>query len=278
MSEKLSDHLDERQLADLKKAVVLVAQEAANFIQSQYAVFDNQAVEEKDLNSLVSYVDIEAEKLIVSGLKELLVHASFVTEEDTIMETHASVFTWVIDPLDGTTNFIHQLPFFSVSIALKYEETYVLGVVYDIMHDDVFSAALGQGAWLNDRSISVSSDCNLSDVVLATGFPYNSFEQMESYLSLFRVLFQSTRGLRRYGSAALDLCYVAKGSFAGFFEYGLNEWDIAAGICIVREAGGAVSDFQGQDRAVENETILATNYNIHDEMLSLIREHYHPIT
>jgi myo-inositol-1(or 4)-monophosphatase len=261
-------------LSHLKTATCHVAKEAGLFIRSQLHRLNVDDVAVKDLNSLVSYVDIESEKRIVAGLRRLLPGAGFITEEETTAQSADSNSPqWVIDPLDGTTNFIHRLPFFAVSIALKLDDHYILGVVYDIMNDQMYSAARGQGAFMNDKLISVSPASELSETLLATGFPYNTFESMDFYLAMFRDLFPKTRGVRRCGSAALDLCYVAKGSFAGFFEFGLNEWDIAAGICLVSEAGGHVSDFQGESKMVQSKTILATNSMVHGELLTLLQSH-----
>ena len=252
----------------------MVAKGAGSFIRQQLREFESGDVIIKDFNSLVSYVDIEAEKKIVAGLHRLLPEAGFVTEEDTHAHPGDEDYVWIIDPLDGTTNFIHALPFFGVSIAMKCKEEIVLGVVYDVMHDILFEASIGGGARANDQQLSVSTRSQLSDAVLATGFPYNSFGQMEQYLNLFRVLFQETRGIRRFGSAALDLCYVANGSFGGFFEYGLNIWDIAAGICIVKEAGGTVTDFNGGQEMEKQKTILATNGLLHPPMKQYIDQYF----
>lgn len=260
--------------SSIRQTVGEIAKEAGAFIKGELNALNPEDILVKDFNSLVSYVDIEAEKKIVSRLKELLPQASFHTEEGTVTDGRQRDYIWIIDPLDGTTNFMHQVPFFSVSIALQHQGNYILGVVYDVMHDNVFSAEKGQGAWMDENRIQVSPTTNLADAVLATGFPYNSFDQMESYLSLFRELFQSTRGIRRLGSAALDLCYVAKGSFAGFYEYGLNEWDIAAGICILIEAGGQVSDFNGSENFVQGKTILATNGHTHNELQTMLQKHF----
>ena len=266
-------------LAMLLPQVGDIARDAGQFIKSQLHKLEESQIKTKDLNSLVSYVDVEAENRVVKGLRVLLPDADFLTEEGTVSRSkEAQNWCWVIDPLDGTTNFIHRIPFFSVSIALKYQEKYVLGVVFDVMQDELFSAAEGVGAYSNNVRIHTSSQNVLADALLATGFPYNSFEHMEAYLSLFRDLFQSTRGLRRLGSAALDLCYVAKGSFAGFYEYGLNEWDIAAGICILKEAGGQISDFQGGNKMVAARSILATNSHLHQELLRRIKTNFNAST
>lgn len=259
---------------DLLEDVSQLAKDAGSFIRTELGKFSSDKIEVKDFNSLVSYVDIEAERMIVAGLQRLVPSAGFVTEESTVEQSQESDWRWIIDPLDGTTNFMHAIPFFAVSIALKHKEEYVIGVIYDVMHDKLFSARKGKGAHVNGKTLRVSPADQLSDSVLATGFPYNSFEWMERYLNLFRELFQSTRGVRRIGSAALDLCYVANGSFAGFYEYGLNEWDIAAGICIVNEAGGKVTDFYGGQEVNSTKTILASNAKLHEELLGLIDRHF----
>lgn len=274
MSKESKIHFDGLPINEIRKTVNEIAKDAGVFIKSQLNLLEPDEIQVKDYNSLVSYVDIEAEKLIVKSLSNIIPDAGFITEEDATENQVFNKFTWIIDPLDGTTNFIHRIPFFSVSIALKFQEEYILGVVYDVMHDLTFSASKGDGAYINQKRIYVSREGQLSEAVLATGFPYNVFESMEQYLSLFRILFQRTRGIRRLGSAALDLCYVASGSFTGFYEYGLNEWDIAAGICILKEAGGEVSDFKGTNNFVQDKTILATNKLIHAELLNLIKKHF----
>jgi len=251
-----------------------IAKQAGQFIKSELNRFNESDIVVKDFNSLVSYVDIEAEKLIVNGLKELIPDAGFVTEEETIETTAKKELNWIIDPLDGTTNFMHGLPYFSVSIALRENDKYVLGVVYDIMHDVLFEAVKGNGARANGKPIHVTKEAQLSNAVLATGFPYNSFDWMERYLNLFRELFQKTRGIRRFGSAALDLCYVARGNFASFYEYGLSEWDVAAGICIVEEAGGQVCDFSGGTNMIPGKTIIASSGKLHGEILQIIQKHF----
>ena len=205
----------------------------------------------------------------------LLPGSSFITEEGTVkQEVDDSDPIWIIDPLDGTTNFMYGLPYFSVSIALKSLGQIHLGVVYDIMHDGMYSGVLDKGAYLNGRRIAVTEESQLGESVLATGFPYVTFDKMQDYLLLFQALVKQARGIRRFGSAALDLCFVAKGSFAGYYEYGLNDWDIAAGTCIVREAGGYVTDFYGGSDFPGVKGVLATNGKIHSELQAVINTYY----
>lgn len=240
----------------------VVAKAAGDFIRNERKGFDRDKVEHKGLNDLVSYVDKETEKLIVEGLRQILPQADFITEEGTAARDGRS-YTWIIDPLDGTTNFIHGLPVFSVSIGLRYEEEIVLGVVYEVNNDEMFYAVKGQGAYLNGERIRVSQANALEESLIATGFPYSAFGRIDDYLKVLRALMEKCHGLRRLGSAAIDLCYVACGRVDGFFEYDLKPYDVAAGVIIVLEAGGKVSDFkQGNDYLFGGE-VLATNNHIH---------------
>ncbi|MFT6850626.1 MAG: myo-inositol-1(or 4)-monophosphatase [Sphingobacteriales bacterium] len=251
--------------------VQLVARQAGDFIRLEREKFSQSEVVEKGLNDLVSYVDISAEKIIVNGLKEIIPQAGFLTEEKTTTLKDEDVF-WIIDPLDGTTNFIHGLPVFSVSIALSVQNELVLGVVYEVGRDEMFAAIKGQGATMNGKSICVSAQGDGRKTLVATGFPYNNFEKEEAYISLFRKFMNHTHGLRRFGSAAVDLCYVACGRFDGFFEYNLNAWDVAGGAVIVKEAGGTVSNFENGTEFIEKREILATNTKVHLEFVGFTKE------
>lgn len=242
-----------------------VAREAGAFIRKERLSFDLKKVEQKGLNDLVSYVDKEAEKIIVDRLSQILPEADFITEEGT-GHTSGKDYTWIIDPLDGTTNFIHGLPIFSVSIGLKYREEIVLGVVYEVNFNECFYAAKGHGAFCNGNHISVSPAKTLGESLIGTGFPYSAFGQIDNYLAVLRILMGKCHGLRRMGSAAVDLCYVACGRLDGFFEYDLKSYDVAAGIIIIQEAGGRVSDFEMGDDFLFGKKIVATNGLIHDEL------------
>lgn len=213
-----------------------------DYIRGEAIGFEQSKVEEKGLNDLVSYVDKTAEQILVDGLKKILPEAGFITEEGTAGFTKEK-YRWVVDPLDGTTNFTHGLPIYAISIALMNDKQVIIGVVYEINKDEMFWASEGSGAWMNGQQIKVSPRTELRESLLATGFPYYDFEQMEAYLKILNDLMQNTHGLRRMGSAAVDLAYVACGRFEGFFEYNLNAWDVAAGSLIVTEAGGRVTDF-----------------------------------
>jgi myo-inositol-1(or 4)-monophosphatase len=222
---------------------------------------------------MVSYVDKTAEIALVKGLRILLPEAGFVTEEKTATIA-GEQYDWIIDPLDGTTNFIHGLPTYAISIALQCDGELVLGVVYEINRDECFSAWKNGGAYLNDKQISVSKASAIENTLLATGFPYYEFGRLDAYLAVLKELMQRCHGVRRIGSAAIDLAYVACGRFDGYFEFNLNSYDVAAGIVLVREAGGQVFDFTGGNNSIERREMLATNGLISDELLLILEEKF----
>lgn len=229
-----------------------------------------QDIEVKSLNSLVSYVDKNAEKKIIERLSSLLSEAGFIAEEGT-SEKEGDIYNWIIDPLDGTTNFLHGLPVYSVSIALKENDKIVLGVVYEVNHDECFYAWEGGGAFLNQDKIKVSPTPTLKDSLLATGVPYYDYERVDAYFGLLKELAQKSRGIRRMGSSAVDLAYVACGRFDAFFEYSLHAWDVAAGAFIVKEAGGNVFDFSGNQNWLFGKEIVACNAHLSDVMCNKIQ-------
>jgi myo-inositol-1(or 4)-monophosphatase len=260
-------------LSNLTHNVIKITKEVGQFIRNEALTFDIQRIEYKGTNDMVSYVDKSAEKKLVSALSELVPEAGFITEERTIDKT-GELYNWVIDPLDGTTNFIHGIPVYSVSVALEYKKEVVLGVVYEINRDECFSAWQNGGAYLNGKVIRVSKALQLKDTLLATGFPYHDFKRQSPYMNAFGELMQKCHGLRRIGSAAVDLAYVACGRFDGFFEYNLNYYDIAAGIVLVREAGGEIFDFSGGTEFINKQELISTNTNISKELVSLIKKHF----
>lgn len=261
------------ELAALSQEVVYLAKQVGKFIREESQSFNREDIEYKGLNDLVSYVDKTAEVQLVAGLSELISSAGFVTEEKTIQKI-GEAYNWIIDPLDGTTNFIHGIPTFSISIALEFNSQLILGVIYEINRDECFYAWQNGGAYLNGHRIQVSTTTKLSNTLLATGFPYYDFKKQVPYLNLFQELMQKCHGLRRIGSAAVDLAYVACGRFDGYFEYNLNSWDVAAGIVIVEEAGGSVFDFSGTDQMLRAREIVATNGLISEELLNTIKKHF----
>jgi myo-inositol-1(or 4)-monophosphatase len=258
-------------LLNILEQTKAVAKEAGDFIRNERLNFDLGKVEQKGLNDLVSYVDKETEKIIVERLSKILPEADFITEEGTAARDGKD-YTWIIDPLDGTTNFIHGLPIFSVSIGLKYQEEIVLGVVYEINLDECFYAVKGKGAFCNGSPIRVSKAQNLEESLIATGFPYSAFSRIDDYLKILRVFMEKCHGIRRLGSAAVDLCYVACGRFDGFYEYDLKPYDVAAGIIIIQEAGGTVTDFNMGRNYLFGGEVLASNNHIHHQFYSEIQK------
>lgn len=259
-------------LKQLTEQVALLSREIAAFIEGESHKFTEASVESKSLNNLVSYVDKVAERRFVDGLKDLLPEAGFIAEEGTGEQVEG--LNWVIDPLDGTTNFVHGVPCYCTSVALIEDGEIQLGVVLEVNRDECFSAWRGGGATLNGAPINVSDRNHLQDSLLATGFPYDDFGFESEYMDLLRELMHRTRGIRRLGSAAADLAYVACGRFEAFYEYGLNSWDVAAGVILVREAGGKVSGFKPSKDPVFDEEIVASNSAIHAELLEVIERNW----
>ena len=260
-------------LEQTTQEVIEVARHAGEFLRKESHKIAASDVVEKSLNSLVTYVDKEAENQIVGALKTVLPEAGFIAEENPDLMKHSSL-NWIIDPLDGTTNYIHGVPVYAVSIALEQDHEILLGVVYEVSRDECFYSWAGAPSYLNGSTITVSGTQSLQNSLLATGFPYHDYGIMDPYLSLFDELMRSSRGIRRLGSAAVDLCYVAAGRFEVFYEYGLNPWDVAAGALIVRNANGAVSDFKGGDNYIYGNGIVASNRLTHDEFLSKLSKHF----
>lgn len=253
--------------------VIAITRLVGNFIRKESMAFDTQAIEYKGLNDLVSYVDKMAEQQLVKNLTKLIPDAGFITEEETI-DSIGKNFTWIIDPLDGTTNFIHGIPTFSISIALYQENEPVIGVVYEINRGEMFYTYKGGSAFLNGKPIQVSTNENLSQCLLATGFPYYQFDKQPQYMQLFTEMMQRCHGLRRIGSAAVDLAYVACGRFDAYFEYNLNAYDVAAGAYLVQQAGGRVLNFSGGKEILETREVLATNSRVTDEILVSINKYF----
>ncbi|WP_347157619.1 inositol monophosphatase family protein [Pontibacter chitinilyticus] len=260
-------------LNQLSQNLNILARSVGAFIQHEATNFDRSKVEMKGFNDLVSYVDKQAEQKLVDGLKKLLPEAGFITEEGT-ETTKGERYNWIIDPLDGTTNFTHGMPVYCVSVALADGNEMVLGVVYDPNRDECFSAFKNGGAFLNDKAIRVTDTPALKNALIATGFPYYDFNLMQQYLQVMAGFMNKSHGVRRLGSAALDLVYVACGRLEGFFEYNLNPWDVAAGVLIVQEAGGQLSKFTEGGDYVFGREVVASNGKIHGEMLETIAEHW----
>jgi len=261
--------MDLTTLSSLCERVIGIVAGTADFLEKELGKVQSGDIETKSLNSLVSYVDKTAEQQLVEQLQKLLPESSFLTEEETVLQSEGE-FRWIIDPLDGTTNFLHQVPVFAISVALQHHNETVLGVVHEVNRSECFHAVKNGGAYLNNRSIRVSDTNVLEESLLATGFPYYDYAWLDAYLSAFKFFMQHTRGIRRCGAAAVDLAYVAAGRFDGFFEYSLQPWDMAAGIILIKEAGGKISDFQGGDNYLFGNNIIAANPEIFEKMKQVI--------
>ncbi|MGZ2370785.1 inositol monophosphatase family protein [Ancylomarina sp. YFZ004] len=235
-----------------------IAIEVGAFIKEQQGKINASVIESKGTHDFVTFVDKTSEAKIIEALKPLIPEAGFIAEEGTETKTGES-YNWIIDPLDGTTNYIHGFSPFAVSIALKKEDKIVLGVVYEISLNECFYSWEGAPAYLNDKVISVSKADTLETSLVGTGFPYQNFEQLDNYMELLKHLCINSQGVRRPGSAATDLAYVACGRFDAFYEYGLQAWDVAAGAFLVQQAGGNVCDFHGKDDYIFGMEIIASN-------------------
>lgn len=260
--------MDPSQLNHLRQQVESLSLKTGEWMASQKVRPDQ--IDLKTPGNLVSFVDKEAETQLVAGLGSLLPEAGFIAEEGS--GTPHPTLNWIVDPLDGTTNFLHDLPAWCISVALCKADELLLGVVYNPATRELFSAALGQGATLNGHPLSVSTAAVLNDTLIATGFPFDEFHFQAEYDQAFSHMCRLTRGLRRFGSAAIDLAYVACGRFGGYFEYSLHPWDVAAGILLVTEAGGTVTAFDGVSPAIGAQSILASNTLLH----SAIKDVVHP--
>lgn len=250
--------------------VCKLAKRTGAFIRKERKRFKASAIEVKGHNNFVSYVDKRAEEKLVAALSELLPEAGFIAEEGT-SDKKGERYNWIIDPLDGTTNFIHGFPCFAVSIALTEGDKTVIGVIYEINQKECFYAWKDSDAFLNGKKITVSDTPLLKDALLGTGFPYYDYGKMDQYMQLFKHFMQHSHGLRRPGSAATDLAYLACGRFDGFYEYSLAPWDVAAGAFLVERAGGKVGDFSGGDNYLFGKEIVAGNALVFDKLQQTVK-------
>jgi myo-inositol-1(or 4)-monophosphatase len=246
-----------------------VVKATGNFILQEAGSFSLDDVETKSLNSFVTYVDKNAEEKLVQGLKKIIPASGFLTEEETTTEK-GEEYNWIIDPLDGTTNFIHKVPLFAISVALTYHDEIVVGIVLELKRNECFYTWKGAKAYLNGNEISVSKAETIADSLVATGFPYYDFKILKQYMTIIEELAQKSQGIRRFGSAATDLAYVACGRFDIFFEHSLNPWDVAAGALLVKQAGGTVTDFSGGNDFIYGREIIATTPLVFNEFQKLV--------
>jgi len=259
-------------MTDLKALcaeIEAAARMAGEFIKNESLVFDIDNAETKGLNNFVTYVDKGSEKMLIEKLAPLIPEAGFIAEEGTSVKK-GERYNWVIDPLDGTTNFLHGVHPYAISIGLMDGNEVIAGVVHEAGGNETFKAWKDGGAWLNGKRIQVSRTQKLSGALAATGFPYNLFDRLDPYMNLLTYLVKNTHGLRRLGSASIDLAYVACGRFDLFFEYDLKPWDVAAGMLIVREAGGRFSDFSGNMTGVSGDETVASNALIYNELIEIV--------
>lgn len=259
-------------LKDTVQLMKAVSADVAQFIRTEHKKFDATKAEIKGQNDLVSYVDKESERMLVEQLHKIAPHAGFLTEEKTVEQTSAE-YQWIIDPLDGTTNFVHGIPAFSVSIALAREDEVVAGVVHEVTRNECFNAWKGGGAFLGDDPIRVSSVAALNESLFITGLPVQGFDKKRGYLKIISDLMEKSHGVRRLGSAATDLAYVACGRAEGFYECNLNPWDVAAGALLVQEAGGKVTDFSGGNNFLHGKEIVGASA-VHPELLVVIQKNW----
>jgi len=251
---------------------VKAARRAGNIINRGARDLDLLTVTSKGPKDFVSEIDRAAEAAIVDTLLDAYPDHAILAEEGTAKGKNADAENvWIIDPLDGTTNFLHGFPQYCVSIALQHRGQVTQGVVYDPTRNDLFVASRGRGAFLNDRRIRVSRRDHRRDCLVGTGFPFRDGSYIDAYLQMMKAMIEQTAGVRRPGAAALDLAYVAAGFYDGFFEIGLNPWDVAAGSLLIQEAGGLIGDLQGDANFLHGAQVVAANAKIFAQMISLLR-------
>jgi myo-inositol-1(or 4)-monophosphatase len=240
------ENIEENYYRFITEKVILIISEVAAYVEQESLNFSIDKVEIKNRNDFVSYVDKEAERLLVEKLSVLITSSGFITEEGTTKQTDGEEYCWIIDPLDGTSNFIHASTPYAISVALTYRQELVVGVIHEITRKESFYAWKGSKAYLNGTEIRVSLVKKVSGALIATGRPHNYMNNYAQLLVLMDYFLQNTHGIRQSGSAATDLAYVACGRYDGRYEFGLKPWDIAAGVFIIKQAGGYVCDFDGK--------------------------------
>lgn len=243
---------------------------AARGLKRDFGEVENLQVSRKGPADFVSTADLNAEKALREELSKARPDFGFLMEESGASEGRDPRRRWVVDPLDGTTNFLHGLPHWAISIAVEENDAIIAALVYDPIKDELFTAERGQGCFLNDRRLRVSSRRNLADAIFATGIPFKGLDNHDGFLDELKGVMAVSAGVRRWGTASLDLAYVAAGRYDGFWERGLQPWDFAAGILLVREAGGMVSELNGKDIRLESPSILASNNGLHSDLQRIL--------
>lgn len=262
--------MEPKQTGGALNVAINAALEAGKIISQNITKLDRVKVTQKNRHELVSEIDVLAEQRIVEALDEHYSEFNIVGEESGNMGRD-SEYSWIIDPLDGTHNFLHGHPHCAVSIALKHNDDILLGVIYDPLRNELFSARKGAGAQLDNRRIRVSDTARLSDALLCTGFPYRTSEETKPWLKSFASVLPRAQSVHRTGSSALDLAYVAAGRYDGFWEFGMKDWDIAAGAILIREAGGMISELSGNDDLFATGNAIAGNPRVHEKLAQLVR-------
>ena len=258
-------------LKDICTQVTKLTKEVGEFIINELNTNKALKVETKGLHDFVTYVDKTSEAKLVNKLAEIIPESGFIAEEGTSTKK-GEKYNWIIDPLDGTTNFIHGLTPFAISIALQRNNETVLGVVHELGLNECFYAWEGSSAFLNGKEINVSIKETIQESLIATGFPYYDYKRIDPFLQTLKYFMENSHGVRRIGSAATDLVYVACGRFEAFYEYSLSPWDVAAGAFIVQQAGGIVADFKGGDNYIFGKEIIATNKAVYTEFQKNINQ------
>jgi myo-inositol-1(or 4)-monophosphatase len=263
------------ELKKITEHVCDLTRQTAKFLRSEVTKLQASDIETKGLHNYVTYVDKTSEGMLVKGLSEILPGTGFIAEENPGMELKD--INWIIDPLDGTTNFIHGVPVYSISIALMDKKEVILGVILEVNQNECFYTWKGSPSYLNGQQIRVSDTARLADSLIATGFPYYDFSRLDDYLGLFKYLMQHCHGIRRLGSAAADMAYMACGRFEGFYEYGLSPWDVAAGTILVKNAGGIVTDFNSGENYIFGKEIITTNSKITNEFMEVFHKQFNSV-
>jgi myo-inositol-1(or 4)-monophosphatase len=261
------------QKGEMLEVAIAAAREAGEFLRQNVGQVRNVETKKGEVRNLVSEIDRGSEERIIRAIKSRYPNHAILAEESGGSRS-ATEYRWIIDPLDGTTNYLHGVPIFSVTIGIEYKGEIVGGVVYDPNLDEMFTAEKGSGAFLNARRLSVSHTSQLIDSLIVTGFPYDIADNPDHAVEHFVNFLMAARGLRRLGSAAMDLSYVAAGRFDGFWEVNLNPWDMAAGVLCIRESGGRVTDFFGHPSNIYKKQVLASNGTIHEAMIDLLKRPY----
>jgi len=256
----------------MKEIVFKSVKEAGKILLEYYNKIETSHIDAKSDNDFVTFVDRESEKKIVTILKENFPSYHIMAEEEE-WDNNSDEMQWIIDPLDGTNNYIHGFPVFAVVIALEVKKEIVLGVVYDPVRNEIFWSEKGKGAYLNDKKLKASENSILKKTLVATGFPFRWREYEAVYMKCFKNVFDNVSDIRRTGSAALDICYTACGRLDAYWEFGLSPWDIAAGSLIALEGGAVITDFKGGDNHIYSGNVLVANKHVHEDLLNIIKQY-----